>query len=337
MSPVWKRKPVWSVGIGVGFLGALALALRHRSRSQTRGPIPDQISPTIFATRVVNTPKGDMVYHVCGSGTPLVFLHGLFPGASSYEWSKVYCHFAMAREVLAPDLIGFGESSRPEAALDAHEHVECLAEFLRASCPGRPAILVASGLTCQIALLLAARHPELVDRLVLFLPSRLRESVQAETMGLVSTSRIPGFGRIVYQRQVARPAFIRAWLSGTGYNDPSSLTEETVDVVSSFARQYGAEHAILSISKNRKKIDATARLAEILAPAHILWPGTAEGFPPGEATALCRRLSKSSLEILNDASAFAPMENPALLARSIARWLDGDLSGEWAETATGLS
>ncbi len=337
MSPVWKRKPVWGVGIGVGFLGALALALRHRSRIQSRGPIPEQISPTIFATRVVNTPKGDLVYHVCGSGTPLVFLHGLFPGASSYEWSKVYCHFAMSREVLAPDLIGFGESSRPVAAPDAQDHVECLAEFLRATCPGRPAVLVASGLTCQIALLLSARHPELVDRLVLFLPSRFRETRQAETMGLVSGSRIPGLGRFVYQRRTARPAFIRAWLSTEGYADPGALTEETVDVVSSFARQYGAEHAILALSKSRKKFDASARLPEILAPAHILWPGGAEGFPPGEATALCRRLSKSSLEILNGASAFAPMENPPLLTRSIARWLDGDLAGEWPEASGGLS
>lgn len=337
MSPIWKRKPVWGVGLGVGFLGALAIALRHRSRSQSRGPIPDQISPTIFATRVVNTPHGDLVYHVCGSGAPLVFLHGLFPGASSYEWSKVYCHFAMSREVLAPDLIGFGESSRPALALDPQDHVECLAEFLRATCPGRPAVLVVSGLTCQIALLLAARHPELVDRLVLFLPTRLRESRQAATMGLLTGSRIPGIGRMVYQRQIARPAFIRAWLSRNGYANPAALTEETVDVVSSFAQQYGAEHAILSIGKNKKKFDATSRLSEILAPVHILWPEKAEGFPLGEATALCRGLSKSSLEILNEASAFAPMENPDLLSRSIARWLDGDLAGQWPEASGGLS
>jgi len=326
MSPVWKRKPVWGVGLGVGFLGAIALALRHRSRSQSRGPIPEQISPTIFATRVVNTPRGDLVYHVCGSGAPLVFLHGLFPGASSYEWSKVYCHFAMAREVLAPDMIGFGESSRPATALDVHDHVECLAEFLRATCPGRPAILVASGLSCQIALLLSARHPELASRLVLFMPSRLREPRQAATMGLVAGSRIPGIRRLVYQRHISRPVFIRTWLSEHGYADPSALTRETVDVLASFAQQYGAEHAILSLVRNLKKFDATQRLADILAPSHILWPGQAEGFPPGEAIALCRRLAKSSLEIVNGASAFAPMESPALIAHSIARWLDGDLA-----------
>lgn len=325
MSPVWKRKPVWGFGIGVGLLGALALALRHRHRVASRGTIPESTSPTIFATRVVSTSQGDVVYHVCGSGNPLVFLHGLFLGASSYEWSKVYCRFAMDREVLVPDLVGFGESERPAKALDADGHVECLAEFLRALCPGRPAILVASGLTCQIALLLAARHPELVGRLMLFFPTRLTEPQQVAAMGLPRAGGIPALRRFIYHRQLARPAFIRAWLSSTGYADPAALTEETVEVLASFAGQYGAEHAALALPGNRKKFDASARVSDILAPAHILWPGKAEGFPPAEATALCRKLAKSSLEILSGESAFAPMENPDAVSRSIAHWLDGEL------------
>ena len=326
MSPIWKRKPVVGVGIGVSLLGALALALRHRSRVAERDRIPDEISPAIFATRAANTSHGDIVYHVCGSGAPLVFLHGMFLGASSYEWSKVYTRFAMDREVLAPDLIGFGESERPSTPLDAEQHVESLAEFLRAACPGQPAILVASGLTCQIALLLTARHPELVARLVLFLPTRLQESGQAQTMALFSGSVIPGVGRFIYQRHTSRIPFIRAWLSRTGYSNPENLAEETVDVLASSAQQYGAEHAILSLLKNRKKFDASPRLADIHQPAHILWPGKAKGFPLAEATALCRQLPKTSLEVLNDCGAFAPMETPETLIRSLAHWLDGDLA-----------
>lgn len=327
MSPIWKRKPVVGVGIGVSLLGALALALRHRTRLAERDRIPDEISPAIFATRVANTSHGDIVYHVCGSGAPLVFLHGMFLGASSYEWSKVYTRFAMDREVLAPDLIGFGESERPSTPLDAEQHVESLAEFLRAVCPaGQPAILVASGLTCQIALLLAARHPELVARLVLFLPTRLQESGQAQMMGLVSGSVIPGIGRFIYQRHTSRMPFIRAWLSRTGYANPENLAEETIDVLASSAQQYGAEHAILSLLKNRKKFDASPRLADVHAPAHILWPAKAQGFPLAEATGLCRQLPKTSLEVLNDCGAFAPLETPETLIRSLTHWLNGDLA-----------
>jgi pimeloyl-ACP methyl ester carboxylesterase len=186
--------------------------------------------------------------------------------------------------------------------------------------------LVASGLTSQVALLLAAKHPELIARLILFLPTRLQDSSQAQTMGLVSGSMIPGVGRFIYHRHTSRPPFIRAWLSRTGYSNAENLAEETVEVLASSSQQYGAEHAILGLLKNRKKYDASPRLSDILAPAHILWPARAPAFPLAEATTLVRQLSKTSLEVLNDCSAFAPMETPGILVRSLTHWLDGDLA-----------
>ena len=58
-----------------------------------------------------------------------MFLHGIYLGASSYEWSKVYPHFTFGREVIVPDLIGFGESERPGVTMDATDYSESLAEF----------------------------------------------------------------------------------------------------------------------------------------------------------------------------------------------------------------
>ena len=75
---LWKRKPALGIGIGVGVLGALALAVRYGMNRAVREPIPDAISPAIFATRVARTNFGEMIYHVSGSGEPLVFLHGVF-------------------------------------------------------------------------------------------------------------------------------------------------------------------------------------------------------------------------------------------------------------------
>ena len=136
----------------MGLLGAVALALKHRQRT-ARGVIPNEISPAIFATRSVSTSHGEIVYHVSGSGEPLVFLPGFFLGASSYEWSKVYSRVAANHEVIAPDLIGFGESERPFKPLDPADHVECLAEFLREVAPQKPAVIIASGVTANLLLL----------------------------------------------------------------------------------------------------------------------------------------------------------------------------------------
>jgi pimeloyl-ACP methyl ester carboxylesterase len=325
MSTIWKKKPVVGFGIGVGLLGAIALALRHRGRSNMREPIPDAISPAIFATRALSTSRGEVVYHICGSEQPVVFLHGFFLGASSYEWSKIYSRFAMSREVIAPDLIGFGESERPAEALDADAHVDSLSEFIRKVRPSRPVEIIASGLTCQIALLLAARHPELVGRLALFLPSNFQDSRNLRTLGFTTASRIPGLSRFAYDHYMARPHFIKTWLTRSGFLQPENVSEETVGILSTCAQQYGASHAILSLPNRRKNLTAASRLADVHAPVHIMWPGSASDFPADEGSALCRELPRGSMEILPECAPFAPLENPGALSESIARWLDGDL------------
>src|ERR1700740_2345302 len=132
---MWKKllargRQIWGVGLGAGLLGAFVLTLRYALRPSAKPKLPDAISPAIFATRILYTSRGQMVYHESGQGAPLVFLHGIYVGASSYEWSKVYPHFAATHQVLAVDLLGFGESERPDVLLSADDHVPIFTELL---------------------------------------------------------------------------------------------------------------------------------------------------------------------------------------------------------------
>ena len=323
MLPHWKKNPILGLGIGVGLLGAVALAVSRGTRRSRREPIPDSISPTIFATRVAQTSKGQIVYHICGSGEPLLFLHGYFLGASSYEWSKVYCHFAMGREVIAPDLIGFGESERPSPAMDASDIADSIAELLRQVATNRPVALIASGLTCQIALLLASRHPELVARLVLFMPTTLRLSEQRSAMGM--SKGLPFLKRFLYRNHISRAPFIKNWLTRLGFSKPENVTEETISILATCAQQYGAEHAILGFLRNRRRFHVEDRLGNVTAPVHILWPEAAKGFDLTEGSELCRKLPNASIHTLPEAGAFAPMEMPAEIGAAISGWLDADI------------
>jgi pimeloyl-ACP methyl ester carboxylesterase len=147
---MWKHllargRRFWRVSVGAGLLGAVVLTLRYALRPSAKPKLPDAISPAIFATRILYTSRGQMVYHESGQGAPLVFLHGVYVGASSYEWSKVYPHFAATHQVLAVDLLGFGESERPDVLFSAADHVRALVEFIRAKSGGERASIVASG------------------------------------------------------------------------------------------------------------------------------------------------------------------------------------------------
>ncbi len=328
MTPLWKKKPALGIGIGVGLLGVLALAFQLRRRDD-RAYIPDSITPAIFATRACDTPRGRIVYHTSGSGEPLVFLHSFYPGASSYEWSKVYGRFVDRASVLAPDLIGFGESERPPKPLDADEHVEALAEFLRRTAAKQKASLVAGGLSCRIALLLAARHPDLVSRLFLFLPAAFRSSAQRRAFQLPSRS-LPGLNRFRYRNINANPQFIANWLSSM-FSEQEKITSEHIDVIASCARQYGADHAITGFHRHRSTFDIRSRLADVHAPVRIVWPESVPDFPVSEGEALCSALPRASLEILPASSLLAALEAPDILAEPLEHWFPGSpvvLSGD---------
>jgi pimeloyl-ACP methyl ester carboxylesterase len=142
-----KPKHAWRVGLGAGILGAILVALKYALRPPTKRRVPDTISPAIFRTKVLHTSLGQVVYHESGSGQPLVFIHNVGLGASSYEWSKVYPEFAARYRVLALDLVGFGESARPAIRFSAPDYVRMLAEFLRALEWEQPPVLIASGLS----------------------------------------------------------------------------------------------------------------------------------------------------------------------------------------------
>ena len=321
---LWKRQPAIGIGIGVGLAGAIALAIRARVARTASNLIPDGISPAIFATRVAQTRHGEMIYHISGSGRPVVFLHGVFIGASSYEWSKVYPRFALNNEVVATDLIGFGESQRPSEPMDAEKYVESLADFLGEISRGLPPVIVASGLTAGMALLLAAKHPELVSRLVLFLPTSLRAFRKWRAMGLVPLSGLASINRFVYRNYLARAPFIRNWLTRFALANPESLTEEMVSILATCAQQYGAEHALLGLARGREAFDVESRLADILAPVHILWPGAAPAiFVPSNAEALCSRIPQASMDIVPGCGLLAALESPDLMASALSGILDG--------------
>ena len=313
------------IGIGVGLVGAVALAVRYGLRRTPREPIPDEISPAIFARRLASTTHGEMVYHVSGSGDPVVFLHGIYLGASSYEWSKVYPQFTLGHEVIAPDLVGFGESERSGGVMDATDYAESLAEFLAEVCPGRRPVIVASGLTAGITLLLASRHPERVGRLFVLLPTGLRESGKWRAMGMVALARLPGLNRFVYHNYLARTAFVRGWLSKFALGDASKVNEEMVRTLTTCARQTGAEHAIFGFLRGRLAFDIESRLSRVSQDVTVLWPEKAAGFPVAAGEDLCRKLPQARMLTLPGCGILAALESPALLTDVLSAEIDGDV------------
>lgn len=304
-------KKGFGVGLGAGLLGAAVVALRLRTRPVPAPSLPDIISPSVFARRVQRTTRGQIVYHASGEGDPLIFLHDFFPGASSYEWSKIYPAFVTSCRVLAPDWIGFGESERPDRLLRAEDHAQGLFEFCRATCGGRRPVIVASGIGAALACLAAAQHPEFCARLILFHP--------AGTDGWLanwvpSPARVAAWSRRgrhwLYANYCAPPAAIMRWLASRRSEGPELDLGESVSVYSSFARQYGASWSIERILSGRFATEPLPRLEGVCVPITVWWPARARELPaPLHVTKPDVRLDQ-----LTDCGALAPLDRSADLA-----------------------
>lgn len=88
-----------------------------------------------------------------------LFLHG--NPTSSYIWRDIIPHVAPVAHCIAPDLIGFGQSGKPDIAYRFADHVRYLDAFITAR-GITSAYLIAQDWGTALAFHLAARRPEFV-------------------------------------------------------------------------------------------------------------------------------------------------------------------------------
>jgi haloalkane dehalogenase len=88
-----------------------------------------------------------------------LFLHG--NPASSYIWRNIMPHVAPVAHCIAPDLIGFGASGKPDIAYRFFDHVRYLDAFIE-TLGVTSAYLVAQDWGAALAYHLAARRPDFV-------------------------------------------------------------------------------------------------------------------------------------------------------------------------------
>jgi pimeloyl-ACP methyl ester carboxylesterase len=94
----------------------------------------------------------------------IVLVHGLL--VSSRYMVPTAERLALDWPVHAPDLPGYGKSTKPPRVLDVPALADALAAYVRAAGLGRVALL-ANSFGCQVAVDFAVRYPEHVERLIL--------------------------------------------------------------------------------------------------------------------------------------------------------------------------
>ena len=217
-------------------------------------------------------PFGNIAYQVRGEGSPVVLMHGVGAGESSFEWRSNFETLAAQHTVYAFDLPGFGKSSRRDITYTADLYVTALIDFLR-DVVKEPAAVVASSLSGAYAVQAAFLRPELITRLVLVCPTgleTLRERKAGFSQAAYGILSLPAIGTALYNG-IASYKYIESYLRQNIYVDPLHVTPALVEHYYRFAHQPNAQYVLRSFLAGLLNQDITDAYARLTLPLLVCW------------------------------------------------------------------
>lgn len=226
----------------------------------------------------------------------LILLHGL--SGSSAWWSRNVPELCDRYRVILPDLVGFGSSPTVRRLPGPRQSADLVARWMDHLRLER-AHLAGHSMGGQVAIHLAAHHPERLDRLV-----------------LVDAAGIP---RPLSPRELLRFGMEAAPLWRWG--DPFFLPEIVRDALSAGPR------TILRAISHIVRDDVRPLLEEIRAPTLVIWGERDSLVPLTHAWQLRQQIPEAELAVLRGAAHNPMVDRPADFNRLVLRFLDGERVG----------
>jgi pimeloyl-ACP methyl ester carboxylesterase len=263
-------------------------------------------------------------YRAGGTGPPLVLIHGIT--SSSTSWEPVLPLLAERFTVLAPDLLGHGESAKPvgDYSLGAYAcHVRDLMLTL-----GRDSgTIVGHSLGGGVAMQLAYQFPELIDRLVLVSSGGLGREVSLFLRAVALPGAELVLPLIASQAVLnAGDAFARAF-GRLGLRAGADLGEIARGVSS--LNDLGARRAFVHTARSvidvgGQRVDARDRLylAEAV-PSLLVWGERDPIIPALHGVRAHQLMPGSRLELFEKAGHFPHLDDPLRFAAVLAEFVGG--------------
>src|SRR6476659_5332938 len=142
-----------------------------------------------------------VIYRIAGSGPPVVLIHGMVN--SSRHWEEVALRLADRYTVIAPDLIGHGDSATPRGDYSLGAHAASIRDLL-AVIGVDHATIVGHSLGGGVAMQFFYQFPQRTERLVLVSSGGLGREVSPMLRG----AALPGASPLL--RLAARRRLIDA-------------------------------------------------------------------------------------------------------------------------------
>ena len=257
-------------------------------------------------------------FNIAGQGPPVVLIHGVAGRAG--QWDQTAQFLAEGHTVIAPDLLGHGDSAKPRGDYSLGAHASGIRDLLVGLGIERASV-VGHSLGGGIAMQFAYQFPERCERLVLVSSGGLGQEVHP----LLRAATLPGSELVLpllaHPRVLDVASLIPRVLGQIGLRTRPDLGEMArgYQSLSNAAARNAFIHTLRGvIDPTGQRINASDRL--YLAsnmPTLIVWGCRDRIIPVEHARPAHEAMPGSHLELFEEAGHFPHLDEPLRFARTL--------------------
>jgi pimeloyl-ACP methyl ester carboxylesterase len=257
-------------------------------------------------------------FNIAGQGPAVVLIHGVAGRAA--QWDQTVLLLAENHTVVAPDLMGHGDSAKPRGDYSLGAHASGIRDLLIALSIERASV-VGHSLGGGIAMQFAYQFPERCERLVLVSSGGLGEEVHP----LLRAATLPGsefvLPLLAHPRVVDVASVIPRALGWLGLRTRIDLEEMArgYQSLSNAEARSAFIHTLRAvIDPTGQRINASDRLyLASKMPSLILWGRRDRIIPVEHAEPAHKAMPGSRLELFDEAGHFPHLDDPLRFARTL--------------------
>jgi pimeloyl-ACP methyl ester carboxylesterase len=274
------------------------------------------------------------VYRVAGSGPPIVLIHGMIN--SSRHWEGVALRLADSYTVVAPDLLGHGDSATPRGDYSLGAHAAAIRDLLAVIGIDR-ATIVGHSLGGGVAMQFFYQFPQRTERLVLVSSGGLGRDVSP----MLRSAAVPGISGALalaaHERVLSalEAGAVRLRERGSGKGVYLQAVARALRPLQQRGSREAFLHTLRSVIDARgQRVSAVDRLYLLQSmPTLLVWGERDHTIPMAHGRAAHEAIPHSRFETLPRAAHFPHLEDPDGLAAILrdfvettepARLHDGD-------------
>lgn len=244
-------------------------------------------------------------------GPPLLFVHG-FP-LNHTMWQGQIDHFGQTRQVLAPDLRGFGGSDVTEHPVKMEQFADDIANLLDVCEVNEPVAYCGLSMGGYIGWQFWRRHRERLSHLILCDTRAIADDEAMKQHRERTATKVEEIGSELLAELMPPSLYAEETM-----RDQSSLVEGVKEVI----RSNSATGIVAALRGMATRPDMTDELAEIDLPSLAICGEKDEISPADEMKQFAAKMPHCEFVAISGTGHMSPQEDPATVNAAIERFLD---------------